>query len=216
MNVLEIESINLSYGQKVILSDVYLKCETGKIVGLLGRNGTGKSSIFKIIMDVIKAPDKSIRLNHKSISKLKDKSSIVNFLPQHKFIPDGIKVRKAFSDYKVSVDEFVQHFPMFKTKLDAAVRNLSTGEKRIVEVYIIICSTTFFSLLDEPFSYIAPIEIDKMKSIIKTQKATKGFIISDHRYQDVLDAKDDLYLLSNGATTLIHDVNDLKTRGYIP
>jgi ABC-type multidrug transport system ATPase subunit len=61
-NLLEVDSIEKSYGYKIILSNVYLKCETGDIIGVLGRNGTGKSTLLKIIYGILPAEYKFVRI----------------------------------------------------------------------------------------------------------------------------------------------------------
>jgi ABC-type multidrug transport system ATPase subunit len=66
-HILEVDGIQKKYGERVILSDVYLKCETSDIIGLLGRNGSGKSTLLKIIFGVLSAPNKCIRID--SVSK---------------------------------------------------------------------------------------------------------------------------------------------------
>jgi len=214
MNTLEIESINLAFGDRVILSDIYLKCTTGSVVGLLGRNGTGKSSLFKIAFGAIKAQNKSIRFNSKSISEYSDIQNIITYLPQKSFVPKSFKVNEVFSDFGISRDEFITSFPRFRSKLRASFRHLSNGESRLIEAYIIIKSASSFSLLDEPFTYISPLEIKVIKEIITEQKKQKGFIITDHRYQDILDIQDDLYFLKEGIIKPIMNSQELKKMGY--
>ncbi|MEN2401431.1 ATP-binding cassette domain-containing protein [Flavobacterium sp. MC2016-06] len=62
-HILELDGIQKKFNQKTLLSDVYLKCETGEIIGLLGRNGSGRISLIKIIFGIESAPDKCIRVD---------------------------------------------------------------------------------------------------------------------------------------------------------
>jgi ABC-type lipopolysaccharide export system ATPase subunit len=94
------------------------------------------------------------------------------------------------------------------------VEQLSGGNFRIIELYCILKSKAQFIMLDEPFSHISPIQVEKIKDIIKEAKATKGIIISDHMYRHVIDICDNLYILANGKTHLAKSIEDLERLGY--
>lgn len=96
-NLLEVDSIEKSYGYKIILSNVYLKCETGDIIGVLGRNGTGKSTLLKIIYGILPAEYKFVRINHQIRAKAYKHKNEIQYLPQDNFIPKNLKVSKAIS-----------------------------------------------------------------------------------------------------------------------
>ena len=87
MHKLEIDSVVLEFGSRKLLSDIYLKCETEKITGLIGRNGTGKTSLFNIIYGTLTPNHKSIRLNEQFIRTLYKEANFIKYLPQHNFIP---------------------------------------------------------------------------------------------------------------------------------
>ena len=92
---------------------------------------------------------------------------------------------------------------------------LSGGEVRIAEMYMVLYSDAEFCILDEPFSNVAPKHVELMQRLIKTHKATKGIIISDHMYEQVMDITDDLFLLRDGYTFQIECREDLIHHGYI-
>ncbi len=64
-DILEIDSVIKSFDVKQILTDIYLKCQTGDIIGILGRNGTGKSTLLKILFGTLKAENSFIKINGK-------------------------------------------------------------------------------------------------------------------------------------------------------
>lgn len=70
-------------------------------------------------------------------------------------------------------------------------------------------------MLDEPFSQIMPVHVEKIKHILKKEKKNKGIIITDHLYEYVTEICDNLYVISNGKTYLTKELNDLKILGYI-
>jgi ABC-type lipopolysaccharide export system ATPase subunit len=95
------------------------------------------------------------------------------------------------------------------------MKNLSGGERRIVEIYIILASKTKFCMLDEPFSQVMPVHVSTFKKIINEEKKNKGMILTDHLYEDVIDVCDDIYVLLNGKTYLTNNRDDLTRLGYI-
>src|SRR5690606_11991789 len=111
--IFEIDNIELDFGKKRILSGIYLKAETGKITGIAGANGTGKSSLMNIIFGNLKPTQKLIRIDSKAYLKPLFTSGLVKYLPQHSVIPTYLQLEKAFKLYKVDWNEFVSFFPDF-------------------------------------------------------------------------------------------------------
>ncbi|MBW7676450.1 hypothetical protein [Chryseobacterium chendengshani] len=70
--------------------------------------------------------------------------------------------------------------------------------------------------MDEPFHSLSPKIVSVIKNVIKEQSRSKGFLISDHQYQDVLDISDDIYLLSNSHLKSIKDLTELRHFNYLP
>lgn len=100
--------------------------------------------------------------------------------------------------------------------IDKRISHLSGGEKRLLEVFLIIHSDAKYILIDEPFNGIAPIYKADIKTAIKQQSREKGFIITDHVYRDVLDVASRIVLLRDGGTKEIANKEELKYYGYIP
>lgn len=215
INKLEIDSVQLKFNSRTILSDIYLKCETGKITGLIGRNGTGKTSLFNIIYGTLGTDHKSIRLNEQSIQTPYKGSDLIKYLPQYNFIPKQLTLKRIFSDYNLDYSLFEELFIDFKTKYNSSINELSGGQIRLVEIYIIIKSTFKFILLDEPFSHLTPLLIETVKELIIEEKENKGILITDHLYDHIIDINDDLYLLANQKTHLIKNRQEIAHLGYI-
>lgn len=208
-HTLEVSSVRLLYGERLILSDVYLKIETGNIVGLLGRNGEGKSSLMHVIFGVINT-DKSILIDDTSIYEAYKHPKLMRYLPQHNFIPKYLTLKKIFNDFRIDYKGFVQKFPDFKDRQNSKIADLSGGMRRITELYVIIKSQTKFVMLDEPFTHISPIQAEVIKTIIEEEASVKGFLITDHMYRNILNDCDRVYLILNGKTRLISDVEELE------
>jgi lipopolysaccharide export system ATP-binding protein len=84
---MEADSIQLSFGQRRILSDIYIRCDTGMITGLLGRNGEGKSCLMNIMYGSMAAENSSVRFNGVYERCPLNKPELLAYLPQFRFIP---------------------------------------------------------------------------------------------------------------------------------
>lgn len=217
MSKLHIDSITKSFGEKDILKDIYLQLETGKIAGLLGRNGCGKSTLFQIIFGTIKGDTQFIKFNNGILRNQSDRRNKIAYLPQNTFLPKNVKIKNLIDLFcnKENVDT-ISELNLIHPFLNETPKTLSGGELRIIETLLIIYSKAEFILLDEPFHSLSPKIIAKLKTIIKQQTENKGFIISDHQFHDVLDISDDIFLLSDGYLRPIKDLKELKQFNYLP
>lgn len=214
-HTLEVDSIILEFGTKIVLKDVYLKNETGKTTGILGRNGTGKTCLMNIIYGELKTNNKSIRLDGKAIFDVYKNPETIRYLPQFNFIPRNFKIKRIFKDFSLIFSQFINYFPEFEKYYNYKLKNLSGGEIRILEIYSILASKTKFCMLDEPFSQVMPIHVNTIKNIINVEKQNKGIIITDHLYEHIIDICDEIYVITDGKTHLTKDRNDLIDLGYI-
>lgn len=213
-NILEIDSVILEFDSKRVLQDVYMKSETGKVTGLLGRNGTGKSCLMKIIYGELVPNDKSIRINGNSIYNKYRNPNDIRYLPQGRFIPKSLTIKRIFDDFELDFLDFTNEFPEFEKFYKAKFKNLSGGEQRIIEIYSILASKTKFCMLDEPFSQVMPVHVETIKGLILREKKNKGIIITDHLYKYIIDICDNLYVINGGKTYLTKSLQDIEILGY--
>ena len=211
--VLEIDGVQLAFDKRILLSDIYLKCETGRITGLLGRNGQGKSCLMNVIYGTLPC-EKSVRVNKSPVYEAYKVPRLLLYLPQFNFIPKSLSLCRIFKDFDLDYNTFQNQFPEFASKYKSPVDRLSGGEHRLVELYVIIKSTSHFAMLDEPFTHLNPLQIEKVKQLLLEEKMNKGFLITDHMYKHVVDICNDLYVLTNGKTHLIKNTKDIETLGY--
>lgn len=214
--LLEIDSIRRDFGLKQILTDISLTCHTGDIVGLLGRNGSGKSTLLKIIFGTLPTDNKFLRLDGEVLDK-PFKSGRIGYLLQDSFLPKSLTVYQIFEIYSghLEINGFFDDEILAKIR-DLRIRNLSGGEVRYLEVKLILNLDCQFVLLDEPFNGLSPVHIDIVKEMITGKSESKGIILTDHDYRNVLDVAGRCYLLFDGGLKVVRSREDLAIWGYIP
>lgn len=215
MDVLEIDNVELNFGILEVLKAIYFKAEKGKITGILGRNGCGKTSLLRIIFGELKPNNKLIRIDNKPILTPLYKKGIIKYLPQFHIIPNSVSLKSGFHYFNASFVDFLIDFPDFRTKEKHRFSDFSGGEKRLIETYIILKSEAKIILLDEPFSHLAPLYIQKIKALIEIEKQHKIIIITDHLYKEILETSDTLYLLKDGWSRFIKSPEELIHHKYI-
>jgi ABC-type multidrug transport system ATPase subunit len=215
INCMEINGVTHYYGKKKVLDNVYFNCKTGEIIGLLGRNGYGKSTLLKIIFGVLKNKS-GVRINYQSYEQVLANKGLIAFMPQGTFLPGNFKVKSAINMMlekdkraKVLSDSRIAFLK------NASIRDLSGGEQRYLEFMLIMNLKSKFVMLDEPFSQIEPLYTTRMKEIIREESATKGIILTDHDYYNILAVSNRNVLVKNGITIEIKELEDLKKYGYI-
>lgn len=215
MSKLEVDSVVLRYGRRTVLQDVYLECETGRIVGLLGHNGCGKSCLLKILFGELRAEQQFVRMDDRIWTSGRRASSDIRFLPQFHCLPGRLTAMQVMDDFGLDPAGFVGIFPAFERLLKTPLKRLSGGERRIVEIYAVVASDAKFCLLDEPFSNLMPLHAETVKRLLIRQKETKGILLTDHQYRNILDVSDRLYLIRDGRTLRVQEQEDLEKFGYI-
>jgi ABC-type multidrug transport system ATPase subunit len=216
MSRLHADSIIKYYGDLRVLSDVFIHCEQGEIVAIMGRNGCGKSTLMKIIFGSLTADNKFVRVGSKLIKNVSDSYGLISYLPQDHFLPGHISIKKIISLFCNGYDhDALLANPLVNPFLSQKSKLLSDGELRLIEILLILHSPSQYLLLDEPFNGLSPRFIDIVKELI-SQKKDKGIIMTDHDYRNVMDIADRIVLISNGSARQIKDLNELRLYGYLP
>jgi lipopolysaccharide export system ATP-binding protein len=217
VDILEVDSVLKSFNDKQVLTDIYVKCSTGDIIGLLGRNSIGKTTLMKIIFGILKAENKFIRINQQIHEKPYLKNCLIQYLPQNGFLPANLKVKEIVELYfKGDEIENILNDELLKNVITTKISNLSSGEGRYLEIKLLLLSKSKFVLLDEPFNGIAPILIDSIKALIIQQSKNKGIILTDHDYHNVFDVATKYFVMFDGGLKVINNKSDLITWGYLP
>ncbi|PZX57922.1 ATP-binding cassette domain-containing protein [Algoriphagus chordae] len=217
-HILEADSIIKGFGYKNLLTDIYLKCTTGEVLGILGRNGTGKSTLLQIIFGSQEAENKSIRIDGQFYEKPFTSRDKIAYLPQGSFLPSNLTVASVIRTFLISEisRKTVAENARIQALLLKKVNALSGGEKRYFEVLLILNLPTLFALLDEPFAQIEPLYRTDIAELITSYKKEKGIIISDHDYINLMEVSDKTFLLKGGTLKPIQDRKQLIEYNYLP
>lgn len=217
MSKLHIDSITKSYGSKKILQDIYLTCETGQIVAILGGIGSGKSMLLQIIFGTMKGDSQFIKFNHEILTKQSDRRNKIAYLPQSPIFPKDIRIKNLIPLFcNPENTRKLYQSDLIRPLLNRTTRNLSGGERKLVEVLTVIHSEAEFILLEQPYSGLSPILTEKVMKMIKEISQEKGFIISDFMTEFTLELSDEIYLLHDGILKQIKDLTELRQHYYLP
>lgn len=215
--VLEVDSVERYVNDSLTLFDIYLKCKIGDIIGIVGRNGSGKSLLMKIIFGIEKYDYKFVRINNKVYKKAYE-SGILKYLPQEPFLPNHLTVEKVISLYlgKENINDFIKNDEILERIIFHKISELSGGELRFLEINLLLKNKSQFVMLDEPFSFLSPKLRDKVALLIKEESTHKGIIISDHDFLNLSKITTKICLMTNGTLKHIKDRGELVFHQYLP
>lgn len=213
---LKIESLSHSFGKRGIFADTTFELRTGDIVGILGRNGTGKTTLFEILFGTLKPNYLRATLDGKEIS-LTELNRHFSYHTQNIMLPMQMKVRNLITLY---IDDVIGQDKIFHAKGISALENklvgsLSVGQQRYLQFHLILNLKNAFMLLDEPFSMLDPLYNEMIQQELVEGKSSKAFVITDHYYLDILRVSDRIYLLKDTKIIKINANEELISEGYI-
>lgn len=216
--ILELKNIEKSFGEKKVLTGVSFKAEGGKAFGLLGRNGAGKTTSIRILMDVFPANSGEVLIDGQPI----DYNKIgIGYLPEERGLyPKKIIIDQLtyFAELKgMSRKESVQSIDYWLGRLgmteyrNKKLETLSKGNQQKIQLITALAHDPDIIILDEPFSGLDPVNAMLLKDVVKEQIA-KGKIVlfSSHQMNYIEEFCDSIAILNNGVVALHGDLHDIK------
>jgi urea ABC transporter ATP-binding protein UrtE len=169
--VLEVETLHSGYGRIPILEGVSLSLQKGEIVGILGHNGMGKTTLLRTLIGEIKANQGTICFNGKDITRLtmfRRARLGMGYVPQGRDIYpqltvlENMKMGEVKRGGESAIPEILEYFPLLKGLLNRSGRTLSGGEQQILALARCLVGRPKLILLDEPTEGIQPSIVDQM------------------------------------------------------
>ena len=210
---LEISSLYKSFGRKEVVKGVGFSMSTGEVLGLLGPNGSGKTTTFYMIVGFYKPTRGNVILDGEDITRLpmyKRASLGISYLPQEPSVFRKLTVEENIwailetrkdltnSQRKDRLEELIEEFSIGRIRKQMAF-TLSGGERRRTEIARSLAIEPKFLLLDEPFAGIDPIAVADIKKLVKMLSERKiGVLITDHNVRDTLEITDRAIIISQG------------------
>ena len=211
--IISMENISLSYGKRKILENISFKINHGQILGMLGPNGVGKSTIFNLITGLIKPDYGEIKFNNTNVINFpiyeRTTKFKIGYVPQYGgYFHDltSLENLKAIAEIAVQNKKLIHHKIdklIAKFELDAIrdvkAKFLSGGQKRKLVIALALLADPKVLLLDEPFAALDVLTIKMLQEIIVNLQAENDIavIICDHQARDLLSCVDSAILLSN-------------------
>ena len=222
--MIKVENISKSVKSKLLFKNISFDLPNNKIIGLLGANGAGKTSVFKAISGLSKIDSGKIKFYDENLHlmTLEERSNAgLNYVPQENSLFDDLSLKenleaivelrfKEISSDKSKQIKNLLDLMKLTDKANTKSKFLSGGEKRKTEILRAILLDSKFILLDEPFAGVDPISVEEIIKILKNFKKDLGIFISDHNFRDVINVCDEIILLNQGELLLQGTPNQVK------
>ena len=215
-SLLRLEHVQKNYGKTEALSGVNLDIQPGRIVGLLGPNGSGKTTIIKLINGLLQPTSGQVLINGEKPSPKTKK--VVSYLPDTTYLGDNMKIKEVFAmfkDFYSDFDEEKANHLLEDLKLDekSRLKNLSKGNKEKVQLILVMSRKADLYVLDEPIGGVDPAARDYiLKTIIQNRSENSSVLISTHFISDLEDILDDVIFIKDGEILLQEDANELRRK----
>ena len=225
---LRIVNLRKSYRKRVVIRDVSMELGRGEVVGLLGPNGSGKTTCFYSVAGLVTPEGGQVILDGRDVTFLpmyRRARLGIGYLPQEVSIFRGLSVEDnilAILEISISdrtrrrerLEELLSDFSITHLRRASAL-SLSGGERRRVEIARCLAANPRYVLLDEPFAGVDPIAVGEIRALVAELSNLRiGVLITDHNVRETLEIVDRAYILHDGkvlmsgtAEEVVHDEN---------
>lgn len=214
--VLEIKNVHKKYLSHTVLEGVGFSIPRGKIVGLLGPNGCGKTTILKLISGLLQLDEGEIRIN--GISPGQQTKSMISYLPERSYLNDWMKISdilNLFSDFYADFDRerAEQMLTDLKISKEEKLKTMSKGTKEKVQLILVMSRRASLYLLDEPIGGVDPATREYiLHTILKNFDENSSILITTHLIQDVETIFDQVLFLNQGKIVIDGEVDEIREK----
>ena len=216
MKLLEINNLNKSFDNKEILKDINLSIQSGKIIGLLGKNGVGKTTLIKLINDLLTPTSGEILIKGQKIGV--ETKKVISYLPERTYLNKHMKVSEVISYF----EDFYDNFDSEKAKkllkdldldINQKLTKMSKGMQEKVQLVLVMSRNADLYVLDEPLGGVDPATRDYiLDTILSNFNENASVIISTHLISDIEKILDEVIFIDKGQIVLQSDADKLRTK----
>ena len=216
MELLKCTNISKNFGDKKILKNINLTINEGKIIGLLGKNGTGKSTLIKLINDLLTPTSGSILIDGKQIGI--DSKNIISYLPERTYLDKSMTVEETLRFF----EDFYDNFDSKKAKkllkdlnldIKQKLSKMSKGMQEKVQLVLVMSRKAKLYILDEPLGGVDPATREYILDTILTNfEEGASVIISTHLISDIERILDEVIFINDGEIILHKDADKLREK----
>ncbi len=216
MNLLECVGLGKKFGDRTVLKDVNLVVPRGKIIGLLGKNGTGKTTLIKLINGLLTPSSGKVLVNEKEIGV--ESKIVISYLPERTYLDKSMTVEKViefFKDFYSNFDEEKARKLLQDLDLDTSLKlsKMSKGMQEKVQLVLVMSRKADLYILDEPLGGVDPATRDYILDTILTNfNEGASVIISTHLIADVERILDEVIFIDKGEIKLVANSDELRTK----
>ena len=214
--ILECKNLTKRYGRKTALDHINLSLRPGRIIGLLGPNGSGKTTMIKLINGLLTPTEGEILI--RGMAPGVKTKSIVSYLPERTYLDESMRIAEAiayFKDFYADFDEKKAEQMLNKVHLDpsARIKTLSKGNKEKVQLILVMSRRAKLYCLDEPIAGVDPAARDYILStIIGNYEPDATILLSTHLITDVENILDEVIFIKDGHITMQEEVETIRDK----
>lgn len=213
---LVVKNLKKNFEKKEVLKDINFEFEKGKIYGLLGRNGAGKTTFFNCLNEDLPIDSGNFFLEDKEIKKISAEDigyvlstpNVPKFLTAREFLKFFIEINKDIIKNEKSIDEYFEFMKIEKEDRDKLLKDYSHGMKNKMQMLVNIIANPSILLFDEPLTSLDIVVQEEMKQMLREIKKDHIIIFSTHIMELALDLCDEIVILNKGVLEKI-DKNNL-------
>lgn len=215
--IINVSDLKKSYGRKEVLKGVTFSAQSGQIIGLLGPNGCGKTTLIKILTGLIKDYDGVVRVDNEEPGAYT--KSIIAYLPEKSYLPDWMRPIDAleyFSDFYKDFDRSKAEKMLLRFGLDLKqkLKTMSKGQQEKLRLALVLCRKAKLYILDEPLGGVDPAARSHILDLImENHEKDSTILISTHLISDVEYIFDRVLMISNGTAVIDSHVDELREKG---
>lgn len=216
MKLLECKNLCKSFDDKEILKDINLTVESGRIVGLLGRNGQGKSTLIKLVNDLLTPTSGEVLINGKAPGI--ESKRIISYLPERTYLDKDMSVNEVITFFSEFYDDFNKQkayklLEDLELDVNQRLKRMSKGMQEKVQLIMVMSREAQLYILDEPLGGVDPATRDYiLDTILSNFSEGASVIISTHLIADIERILDDVIFIDKGKIVLSASADELRTK----